>query len=144
MALLIVAFSANAAERSEAAMRAIAAAKLSTSMEVKGMLGGTKSQMELRCVSNEKAFCVFTPESGDGFVIVAKSDKAEPVIGYGITPFAPASFARSNSRSNLLRLLVRLPAHSVRSIFRSMKNSGLIVCPSSWMHLPSGSVALYE
>lgn len=87
MALLIVAFSANAAERSEAAMRAIASAKLFTSIEVKGMLGGTKSQMELRCVSNEKAFCVFTPESGDGFVIVAKSDKAEPVIGYGAGHF---------------------------------------------------------
>ena len=80
-------FSANAAERSEAAMRAIAAAKLSYTREVKGMLGGTKSQMELLCVSNEKAFSVFTPESGNGFVIVAKSDKMEPVIGYGAGHF---------------------------------------------------------
>ena len=68
-------------------MRAIAAAKLSNTREVKGMLGGTKSQMELLCVSNEKAFSVFTPESGKGFVIVAKSDKMEPVIGYGAGHF---------------------------------------------------------
>ena len=87
IALLVLTFSANAAERSEAAMRAIAAAKLSYTREVKGMLGGTKSQMELLCVSNEKAFSVFTPESGNGFVIVAKSDKMEPVIGYGAGHF---------------------------------------------------------
>ena len=87
IALLVLTFSANAAERSEAAMRAIAAAKLSNTREVKGMLGGTKSQMELLCVSNEKAFSVFTPESGNGFVIVAKSDKMEPVIGYGAGHF---------------------------------------------------------
>ena len=87
IALLVLTFSANAAERSEAAMRAIAAAKLSNTREVKGMLGGTKSQMELLCVSNEKAFSVFTPESGKGFVIVAKSDKMEPVIGYGAGHF---------------------------------------------------------
>lgn len=82
VALLAMAIIANAAERSVATMRAIAAAKLSASTQVKGLNGGAAPKLTLECISNEKAYCVFTPQDGDGFVIVAKSDLADPIIGY--------------------------------------------------------------
>lgn len=74
-----------AAERTIAEMSALAAAQLRTA-QVKSANGGVKGPA-LRCLSNEKAYCIFTPEEGDGFVIVAKSTLANPIIGYSTAPF---------------------------------------------------------
>ena len=89
--LFAAALGLQAAERSEAEMRAIAAAKLSSQALVKGQQGSAALKpMSLERLVDEKTYSIFTPADGDGFVIVAKSDLVEPVIGYSTGSIDPS------------------------------------------------------
>lgn len=90
ISLLAVAISIQAADRSESEMRAIAASKLCGQAMVKGQQGttGLRPQSLNRPV-DAKAYSIFTPAEGDGFVIVAKSDLVEPIIGYSTEAIDP-------------------------------------------------------
>ena len=88
---LAAAISLQASERSEAEMRAIAAAKLFPSAQVKGLQGGglgTKAS-SLKRLADDKAYSIFAPAEGDGFVIVAKSELVEPLVGYSTESLDP-------------------------------------------------------
>ena len=68
-------------------MQAIAAEKLYTQMNVKGRRAPASQTNAVLCVSEERAYSVFAPTDGEGFVVVAKSDKVEPIWGYSTEPF---------------------------------------------------------
>ena len=85
VALAAVAAYLSAAERTSEQMRAIAAAKLSPSAEVKGRQATTEPALKLTCVSDQPAYAVFARPEAPGFAIVAKSDLVDPVIGYSAT-----------------------------------------------------------
>lgn len=79
-----------AGERSDAQMRAIAAAKLFPSAQVKGMNGSLGSKAaSLNCLADDNAYSIYAPAEGDGFVIVAKSMLVEPLVGYSVGSFDP-------------------------------------------------------
>lgn len=78
---------AVADDRSLQEMQAIAAEKLYTQMNVKGRRAPASQTNAVLCVSEERAYSVFAPTDGEGFVIVAKSDKVEPIWGYSTEPF---------------------------------------------------------
>lgn len=78
---------AAAEDRSLQEMQAIAAEKLYSQMNVKGLRAAAKEN-RVQCVADERAYSVFAPTDGEGFVIVAKSDKVEPIWGYSTEPFS--------------------------------------------------------
>lgn len=87
LSLLAAAAFANAGDRTEAEMRAIAANKLLQTASVKSETGTMRHTGELKLVENQAAYNIYTPAEGQGFVIVAKSDLVNPVIGYSTLQF---------------------------------------------------------
>lgn len=88
LALLLAGNSVMAAERTISEMRSIAAAKLTRTATVKGQRTTKVQPASLQCVKESQTYAVFTPAEGqEGFVIVAKSDLVEPVIGYSTEQF---------------------------------------------------------
>ena len=86
ISLLLIGIVGFAHNRSQTEMQAIAAAKLNASA-VKGLNGGVAQRPTLHCVSDDPAYSVFAPAEGAGFVIVAKSTLADPIIGYSAERF---------------------------------------------------------
>mgnify|MGYP002622728475 CR=1 FL=1 len=82
LSLLLAAASSMGAERTEAQLRTIAAAKLRQTAAVKGITPSAVRMADLRLVADDAAYAVYAPATGEGFAIVAKSDLAEPVLGY--------------------------------------------------------------
>ena len=81
--LFLAATAGLADNRSLSEMQAIAASKLgSATAAVKGVNGSSALTPTLLRVADDAAYSIFTPEQGDGFVIVAKSTLSAPVIGY--------------------------------------------------------------
>ena len=87
LALLLAATTAGAENRSLEEMQSIAAAKLRQTAAVKSLTGKTVSQAALQRVMDDAAYSVFTSQQSTGFVIVAKSTLAAPIIGYSSEPF---------------------------------------------------------
>ena len=79
---LLSAAGAFAGERSDAQMRSIAAARLNAAAGVRASSGRDVAGRLLLRVADDPAYSVFAPDEGAGFVVVAKSTKADPVIGY--------------------------------------------------------------
>ena len=90
MAILAVSLVINAAGRTHETMRSIAAAKLTRAASVKGQRPVKVQPAALECVQETPAYAIFTPSEGQGFVIVAKSDLVDPVIGYSTAHFDAA------------------------------------------------------
>ena len=86
--ILTAVLPAMAEERSLQEMQAIAASKLYSQMNVKGKRATASQANRVQCVADEQAYSIFTPTDGEGFVIVAKSDKVEPIWGYSTEPFS--------------------------------------------------------
>jgi len=80
--LTLAAFADN---RSLSEMQSIAASKLSGA-EVKG-IQGRSALRDIRCIIEEPTYGIFTPADAQGFVIVAKSDRVDPVIAYSTERF---------------------------------------------------------
>lgn len=85
--LLTASSTAMAANRTTAQMRSIAAAKLTHTAAVKGLRTANLQPASLQCVKEAPQYAIFTPSEGEGFVIVAKSDLVEPVLGYSSERF---------------------------------------------------------
>ena len=69
-------------------MRDFAATKLNRTTAVKGVTSKRVQPATLECVADDDTYAVFTPGKGaDGFVIVAKSDLVDPLIGYSTKRF---------------------------------------------------------
>ena len=82
-ALFLTTIAGLADNRSLSEMHAIAASKLgSATAAVKGVNSSSALSTTLLRVADDAAYSIFTPEQGDGFVIVAKSTLSAPVIGY--------------------------------------------------------------
>ena len=88
LACLLAGSTAVAGNRTMTEMRAIAAARLTRTAAVKGMWSQVQPAT-LQCIAEDNAFAIFTPDEGLGFVIVAKSDKVEPIIGYSTEQLDP-------------------------------------------------------
>lgn len=73
-------------KRSQEEMQFIAASKLNAAA-VKALDGTPAKKTVLLCVADDEAYSIFAPAEESGFVIVAKSTQAEPVIGYSIEHF---------------------------------------------------------
>ena len=85
--LSLAAIGLHAAERTEAEIRAIAYAKLNQTSYVKGLNGTSQQPLTIQRLVDEKAYCIYAPSEGKGFVIVAKSDLTDPIIGYSDSRF---------------------------------------------------------
>lgn len=79
---LAVALTASGGQRTDSQMRAIAAAKLGNTSAVKGMRQGKATSSALQCLRDAAAFSIYAPADADGFVVVAKNDQADPILGY--------------------------------------------------------------
>ena len=81
----LLALAAFADNRSLSEMQSIAASKLQGA-EVKG-IQGRSALRDIRCIIEEPTFGIFTPADAQGFVIVAKSDRVDPIIAYSTESF---------------------------------------------------------
>ena len=70
-----------------AEMQAIAASKLNVLAAERGQRNAPVHAVDTRCVADEETYAVFSGGSTTGFVIVAKSTLADPLIGYSVEPF---------------------------------------------------------
>ena len=85
--LSLAAIGLHAAERTEAEIRAIAYAKLNQTSYVKGLNVTSQRPLTIQRLVDEKAYCIYAPSEGEGFVIVSKSDLTDPIIGYSDSRF---------------------------------------------------------
>ena len=81
----LLALAAFADNRSLSEMQSIAASKLQGA-EVKG-IQGRSALRDIRCIIEEPTYGIFTPADAQGFVIVAKSDRVDPIIAYSTESF---------------------------------------------------------
>ena len=87
--MLLVAFMPlMAQQRSDAEMESIARQQL-MSGKLKGMKA--KASATLKRVHNDKAYAVYSPASEEGFVIVSRDDRMQPVLGYSDATFDVAT-----------------------------------------------------
>ena len=87
LAILLATTGAMADNRTMTEMRDIAAAKLTRTAAVKGQWSQVRPAT-LQCAAEDDAYAVFIPaEDAAGFVIVARSNLVEPVIGYSTERF---------------------------------------------------------
>ena len=70
-----------------AEMQAIAASKLNVLAAERGQRNAPVHAVDIRCVADEETYAVFSGGSTTGFVIVAKSTLADPLIGYSVESF---------------------------------------------------------
>lgn len=87
--LLAVSGLTYAGNRSTSEMQAIALAHLPHSASVKSV-NASVVDAQLLCLKETKTYIVYGQESTDGFVIVAKSDLADPLLGYSTGHFDAA------------------------------------------------------
>ena len=87
LSMLLSATIMMAGNRPLAEMQAIAASKLNALAAERGQRKAPAKATELRCVADKEAYAVFSSDNTNGFVIVAKSTKVDPLIGYSSEPF---------------------------------------------------------
>jgi len=80
--ILLPATTLMAGNRSLAEMQAIAASKLNTLTAERSQRNAPVHSDDIQCVADKETYTVFSSEAGTGFVIVAKSTLADPIIGY--------------------------------------------------------------
>lgn len=87
LSMLLAATIMMAGNRPLAEMQAIAAKKLNALAAERGQRNAPAKSTELRCLADKEAYTVFSSEATNGFVIVAKSTKVDPIIGYSTESF---------------------------------------------------------
>lgn len=85
--MLMSALMMMADNRPLAEMQAIAASKLNSLAAERGLRHAPVHADALRCIADRETYAVFSTEATTGFVIVAKSTLADPLIGYSSEPF---------------------------------------------------------
>ena len=78
---------ATAAPRSIEEMRSIAASHMQQRMASTGIRRAPAAKPSPQLLRFNDAYAVFTPEEGEGFVIVNRDDAARPILGYSATGF---------------------------------------------------------
>ena len=85
--MLLSATMMMADNRPLAEMQAIAASKLNRLAAEQGLRHAPIHADAIRCIDDRETYAVFSAEATTGFVIVAKSTLADPLIGYSSEPF---------------------------------------------------------
>ena len=122
MSLAAVVLTARAENRSKAEMQAIAVAQLSEQASAKGQFGTSTQSLEVKCIADETAYCVFAPVEDTGFVIVAKSNLADPVLGYSTEAF-PTTDMPDGLRWFLKEMSLELDAAEQRGTMRTSRKT---------------------